>query len=164
MTAEHLTATVAVPISKDDPNAVKYEEIPLPPREMWEDGQAAAPEPEDAASPAAAADLAAPAPVEALDFIGDAHRRVVPLKHPFRLNGEKITHITVKRLRMGEVDALVKKTAKGGMTTFDVYGEMTGLSTSVLRGLIDEDGDAVTDAAFDFLPRIFRPEAAPSAS
>ena len=162
MTAEHLTATVAVPISTTDPSAVKYEEIPLPPREMWEDGQAAAPE--DVASPAAAVDLAAPAPVETLDFIGDAHRRVVPLKHPFRLNGEKITHITVKRLRMGEVDALVKKTAKGGMTTFDVYAEMTGLSTSVLRGLIDEDGDAVTDAAFDFLPRMFRPEAAPSAS
>lgn len=165
--AAPLAAQISVPQSKSDPSAVKVEEIPLPPVEMWAELDNSAPPPVASASGAAEKPNRTeeqPAPFEELEFIESDHQRVIPLNHPFRLNGKKITHITVRRLRMGEVDALVKKTAKGGMTTFDVYAEMTGLSASVLRGLIDEDGDAVTDAAFDFLPRMFRPDAASSAS
>lgn len=162
-----LVAQVSVPQSKSDPSAVKVEEIPLPPVEMWAELDNSPPPPVASASRASeepSRNEEQPAPFEELEFIESDHQRVISLKHPFRLDGKKITHVAVRRLRMGEVDALVKKTAKGGMTTFDVYAEMTGLSASVLRGLIDEDGDAVTDAAYDFLPRMFRPEVAPSAS
>ena len=127
-------ARISVPQSKSDPSAVKVEEIPLPPVEMWAELDNTAPpaisntrEPED---PGRTEEP--PGPFEELEFIESDHQRVIPLNHPFRLNGKKITHITVRRLRMGEVDALVKKTATGGMTTFDVYAEMTGLSACLL--------------------------------
>lgn len=152
-----LTASVKTPMSKNDPTSVKVEEIPLPPPELWNeldnsgDGMAPAPEPEPAKSEAPA-----PAPVAVLEFEGDSHKRVVPLKHPFRHNGQRIAEVTVRRMTIGEVDHFIRQSRDQSFTTFDVYAFQTGLPAEVLRGLIDEDGDAVTDAAFDFLPRAIR--------
>ncbi len=151
-----LTARVAVPASKTDSTAVQFEEIPLPPRELWEDSEtAAAVEPKPVApaeEPAAEADV--------LDFVSSTHELAVPLKHAFRLNGKVVDTIVVKRLTLGQVDTFVRRAAASSFSTFDIYAVMTGMPASVLRGLVDEDGDAVVDAAYDFLPRALKAESA----
>lgn len=133
----------------------------MPPVEMWDELNNTP----VAASPAAVAPSAAPVePIADLQFVGEAHRRIIPLHFPFTLGGKMIEAITVRRLRIGDVDRFIKRAQAGSFSTFDVYAEMTQLPADVLRGLIDEDGDAVTDACFDFLPRSLRPEPAPQES
>lgn len=156
-----LTARVAVPQSKSDPSDVKFEEIPLPPRDMWGDSATAAVE--------ADADLPAKPPEEIqdvaeLEFVDASHQKSVPLKYPFRLNGREVKVVTVRRLTLGQVDAFIRRAAASSFSTFDIYAEMTGLPAPVLRGLIDEDGNAVVDAAYDFLPRALKAESASSES
>ncbi|WP_230170643.1 hypothetical protein [Rhizobium sp. CECT 9324] len=145
---------------------MKVEEIPLPPAELWAalDNGASTAEAPATSAPAAEPEAEREQIADVLDFVDQGHKRVITLKHPFRLNGQVVSSITVRRLLMGEVDNVVKKSAKGGMTTFDIYAEMTGFKASVLRGLIDEDGDAVVDAAYDFLPRMLRQDSASSES
>lgn len=155
------TALIATPQSKNDPTDVMVEEIPLPPAEMWEDlDNSGTPAVKVDAKPAASIAEAPVEPIEELEFVGASHCRTVPLTHPFRRNGEIVDTITVRRLRIGDVDRFIKRAQGGSFSTFDIYAEMTGLPASVLRGLVDEDGDAVTDACFDFLPRSLKPEAA----
>lgn len=91
--------------------------------------------------------------VAALDF--DARPgALVPLSYPFVWDGQKVTGIPVRRLLTSEVAAL----CAGGKTPepFDCYAVMTGLPAAVLRGLDGDDGAAVAEAAFDFLPRLLR--------
>jgi len=152
-------ARISVPQSKSDPSAVKVEEIPLPPVEMWAELDNAAPpaitntrEPED---PGRTEEP--PALFEELEFIGDAHKKVVPLAHPFRRAGVDVCSIEVRRLRIGEIDAILRDIGDRSVSLFDIYSRMCGQPVAVLRGLVDEDGDAVTAAAFDFLPRALRP-------
>ncbi|CUW88240.1 phage tail assembly protein [Agrobacterium genomosp. 2] len=152
-----LTARVAVPQSKSDPSDVKFEEIPLPPRELWGDIAAAAGE--------ANAGLPANPPeditdVAELEFVDASHQISVPLKYPFRLNGRVVKEVKVRRLTLGQVDAFIRRAAAASFSTFDIYAEMTGLPAPILRGLIDEDGNAVVDAAYDFLPRVLKAESA----
>lgn len=159
------TAQIATPQSKDDRSDVKVEEIPLPPSELWaelDNSGAAAPAPSGEAVTAGADD--APEPITDLDFLGEAHQTVITLEHPFNLQGEKVERITVRRLRIGDVDRFIKRLRGGSFSTFEIYAAMTGLPAPVLRGLIDVDGDAVTDACFDFLPRSLRPEPVPPES
>ncbi|MBA4799350.1 MAG: phage tail assembly protein [Rhizobiales bacterium] len=160
------TALVSTPQSKNNPADVKVEEIPLPPSEMWEelDNSGKAKGKEQAETPAAKPVEIAAEPIEELEFVGESHRKLVPLSHPFRRNGAVVDQITVKRLRIGDVDRFIKRAQGGSFSTFDIYAEMTGLPAAVLRGLVDEDGDAVTDACYDFLPRSLRPEPASSES
>lgn len=152
MTEESLKATVQVPLSKNDPAKIGFEEIPLPPKEMWT--QAAMET--DAVIAAEPAHVAPAVESLRLDFVGAAHSKSVPLKYPFRLEGAVIDQITVRRLTIGELEVLVS--GANGLSYMAVYAVMTGLPVEVLRGLIDEDGDAVTEAAYDFLPRRLRME------
>lgn len=158
--AQRPVAQVVVPQSKNDPSDVKVEEIALPPQEMWRDlDNSGAGE---KATTAGAGDAPAPAPpaeIAELDFIGDAHLRVVPLKHAFRLDGRAVTEVTIRRLKIGELGDIIASKRAAPLSLFDVYAHMAGLPAAVLRGLVDEDGDAVTDAAYDFLPRALRTEA-----
>ncbi len=151
------TVQIKTPASRDDPSQVKIEEIPLPPQEMWLELE------NREAVPAAsselkleAAEAQKPEPELQLEFIGEGHFRVVPLKYGFRLDGAAVSSVTVRRLTIGQVDILLKRLATTTISTFEIYSEMTSLPVAVLRGLIDEDGDAVTDAAYDFLPRALK--------
>ncbi len=156
-----LTARVAVPQSKSDPSDVKFEEIPLPPRDMWGDSAPATVE-ADAGLPARPPEEIQD--VAELEFVDGSHQKSVPLKYPFRLNGREVKVVTVRRLTLGQVDAFIRRAAAASFSTFDIYAEMTGLPAPVLRGLIDEDGNAVVDAAYDFLPRALKAESASSES
>lgn len=156
-----LTARVAVPQSKSDPSDLKFEEIPLPPRDMWGDSATAAVE-ADAGLPAKPPEEIQD--VAELEFVDASHQKSVPLKYPFRLNGREVKVVTVRRLTLGQVDAFIRRAAASSFSTFDIYAEMTGLPAPVLRGLIDEDGNAVVDAAYDFLPRALKAESASSES
>jgi hypothetical protein len=150
---------VATPISRDDPEKVKIEEIPLPPEEMWAEldnsgkGSPPAAKPEPGAAPA-------DRPVEKLEFL-DAVNLVIPLKFPFRWQGKKVDAITVRRLTVGELGDLIDSIPEPRPDNFDIYAAMTGLPAKVLRGLIDQDGEQVTEACYDFLPRLFRPRTDP---
>jgi len=157
------TARIQTPQSKNNPAEVKVEEIPLPPSELWGDLDNGNADVTSASQTTTVGINAAPMDIEeeaivALDFVANSHRRIISLKYPFRLNGKVVEAITVRRLLIGEVDNFLRKTAREKLSTFDVYAYMAGLPASVLRGLIDEDGDAVTDAAYDFLPRALKGE------
>lgn len=161
---EVLTARVAVPQSKTDPSIVTFEEIPLPPREMWDEVTNLEPQQREAGlviskadTPPEAEELPA---VARLEFVNSTHQQEVPLKYPFKWKGQVVAVVTVKRLTLGQVDIFVRRAAKTSFSTFDIYAEMTGLPAEVLRGLVDEDGDAVVDVAYDFLPRQLKAESA----
>lgn len=166
---EVLTARVAVPQSKDDPTIVTFEEIPLPPRELWEELSNGEPAQLEANELTASKAVTLPEaddlpPVATLEFVNSAHQQEVPLKHPFKWKGRVVDVVTVKRLTLGQVDIFVRRAAKTSFSTFDIYAEMTGLPADVLRGLVDEDGDAVVDVAYDFLPRQLKAESASTAT
>lgn len=159
------TAQVVVPQSKTDSKVIAYEEIPLPPRELWDEfaisGGNEVKSPEVPADEVDTVSEVEEAPtVATLEFVNSTHQQQVPLKHPFRWKGEVVDVVTVKRLTLGQVDAFVRRAAKTSFSTFDIYAEMTGLPADVLRGLVDEDGDAVVDVAYDFLPRQLKAESA----
>lgn len=154
-----LTARVAVPQSKSDPSDVKFEEIPLPPRDMWGDSVTAA----SGASTEATSAVVTKGPdreIETLDFLLEENSDVlrnIPLKFPFNWQGNPVRTISVRRLTTGEVGNIIDKRPADVPDNFDIYGAMTGLPASVLRGLISDDGELVAEACYDFLPRYFRP-------
>lgn len=148
-------------MSKDAPRKpepapeVDVADIPLPPEEQWDEldnSAATAGKPEAAPVPRPAV------PPARLEFEGSAHERIIPLKHPE--TGEMVRQITVRRLLTAEVEEAIETVLAEGYSNFVLYARMTGLTVPILRGLMDEDGDAVTDAAYDFLPRVFRTEPA----
>lgn len=141
-----------------DPKDVTEEVIFVPDTMPPEESGPAAP-----SSPAAVKE-SEPAEIAELDFIETTHVKTIPLSFPFRLDGRVVSEIKVRRLRIGDVDRFIQKARGNGFSTFDVYAEMTGFPVAVLRGLVDEDGDSVTDACFSFLPRILKPEPEPSAN
>lgn len=157
-------AVVMEPQSKDDRTDVKAIEIPLPPPEMWKDLDNSGGKVADPASAAAPAIAKVEAEIEELEFLGDVHQRQISLQYPFRFKGNEVHAITVQRLRIGDVDRFIQRARGGSFSTFDIYAAMTGLPVGVLRGLIDVDGDAVTEACFDFLPPSLKPEPEPSAN
>ncbi|WP_296579594.1 hypothetical protein [Xanthobacter sp.] len=115
--------------------------------------------PEQPGEPAAAAPAAAqekpaePRPAAALVFQERA-TKVVTLSFPFTWEGRLVSAVTVRRLITAEVATL---TAGGTPPdAFEAYAAMTGLPATVLRGMDADDGLAVTEAAFDFLPRLLR--------
>lgn len=154
-----LTARVAVPQSKSDPSDVKFEEIPLPPRDMWGDSVTAA----SGASTEATSAVVTTGPdreIEKLDFLLEESSDVlrnIPLKFPFNWQGNPVRTISVRRLTTGEVGNIIDNRPANVPDNFDIYGAMTGLPASVLRGLISDDGELVAEACYDFLPRYFRP-------
>ena len=150
---------------KGNPLAVKVEEIPLPPVDQWEALDNSGRKP--AAAPTAHQDTVvaeSAEPIAELQFLGSTHMKELTLQHPFMRDGVTVSAITVRRLRIGDIDRFIKRARTGSFSTFEIYAEMTRLPVDVLRGLIDEDGDAVTDACYDFLPRSLRPEPEPQES
>lgn len=109
----------------------------------------------DAQSREPAHDVAAqsrPEPAR-LDFIQTPVRSIA-LEYPFRLDGEVITNVSVRRLLTSEVANLAKDEQMPDL--FEVYSVMTGLPADVLRGLDADDGQKVAEVAYDFLPLLFR--------
>lgn len=152
------SAAIRTPATKDPNGDFSIEEIPLPPSEMWADLDnsekqtgGAGPAAHSVVSPKAARII------EKLDF-GGADRRIVNLLFPFThpLLG-RVTEITVRRLSVGEVGDLIDNIPKGQPDNFWLYAHQTGVPEAILRGLVDVDGEAVTDVCFDFLPRVFAP-------
>ncbi|PHR24371.1 MAG: hypothetical protein COA37_06460 [Hoeflea sp.] len=137
---------------------VDVADIPLPPEERWDDLDNSAATDKAEARPAPRPAV----PPARLEFEGSGHERVIPLKHPFKHpeTGKIVREITVRRLLTAEVEEAIETVLTEGYSNFVLYARMTGLSVPILRGLMDEDGDAVTDAAYDFLPRVFRTEPA----
>lgn len=164
MAEKQLTAQVIVPNSKVDPNNVKFDEIPLPPREMWEDHDYAANNAGKSERLTASAASAAPAPLpvsnrprKALRFVSGQYQMTVPLKFPFEDDGLGLVDaITIRRLTVGEVGEVLDERTGDEPDNFDIYAKMTGLPADVLRGLMDVDGEEVSRVCFDFLPLIFR--------
>jgi hypothetical protein len=151
-----LKAQVKTPMSKDDPTEVKIEEIPLPPPEMWSelDNTKAT-----AVSPVPAKPPATERQIESLNFRNATTRSVViPLVYDF--DHQELGHvhsITVRRLTVGEVGDLLTARPDDAPDLFDIYEAMTAVPAPILRGLIDVDGEKVTEACWDFLPLAFRP-------
>ncbi|MGX1100268.1 hypothetical protein [Amorphus sp. MBR-141] len=140
------------------PPTVDVGEIPLPPEELWPDLENAGGGETSEAKPA-------DADVARLDFVDATKReKVIPIVHTFRWDGAVVTSVTVRRLVTDEVADLLARSAGGNVSRYEIYSQMTGLPASVLRGLDDEDGDAVTGACYDFLPRVFRPTESASSS
>ena len=146
-----LKAQIQTPNSKDDRSDLKVEEIPLPPEALWAEL--------DNSDQAKVADTPSPKPAApaddriVLEFLAGDISKVVPLSYPFRFEGKEVREITVRRLSLGDVQALLRKHTGQSWTLVDIYAEMTGFPAPVLRGMMDEDGTAVTDAAYDFLPQ-----------
>lgn len=159
MTHEQIQAKIQTPMSKSDPNDVKIESIPLPPPEMWSTLDNST-----AIAPATMSAEAAVAPVTPVVFFGKQRSTTVPLQFPFTLDGSTITGVTIRRLTLGEVQDLLAKTRGRTLVFMEIYAEMTGLSVDTLKGLDDEDGVAITDAAYDFLPPRFKTDDASSAT
>jgi hypothetical protein len=140
--------------SNTDPLAVDISEIPLPPEELTDalDNTPATEAAEGKAQPA-------PPQVAELDFLSlEKLVAIVPLDHPFRLDGRKVCEIRVRKLTVAQVAELTARAGSTGFDLYDVYAVMTGLPAPVLRGLVDDDGEAVIGKAYDFLPRAFRTE------
>lgn len=157
------TAQVSVPQSKSDPAAVKVEEIPLPPQEMWAELDNAAPAARGASDvplEGTARKATAKPPQAKLNFRPGATSKTISLQYPFEhpLTGE-VEEITVRRLTVGEVGELLDRLEPEAKDNFQIYSAMTGLPAEVLRGLVDVDGEEVSQVCYDFLPRIFRPRA-----
>ncbi|CAA0128927.1 Uncharacterised protein [Starkeya nomas] len=86
----------------------------------------------------------------------DKRETVVPLEHPFTLDGVRYDAIRVRRLTTAEVSAVIGNGARN-IDLFDAYAAMTGLPAAVLRQRMDgEDGLAVTGACSRFLPRLLK--------
>ena len=152
----NMTAEVLVPLSKDAGGPMRVEEIPLPPPELWE-------ELDNSGGTEASAPKSAPPVLQTnepvreiaqLDFLNPI-MRLVPLDFPFRWDGQIVENIPVRRLSAGQVDQFLKD-HPNGFSSFDVYAAMTGYPAAVLRGLIAEDSEKVTDAALDFLAPAIR--------
>ena len=158
-----LKAQIETPMSKDNPTDVTVEEIPMPPIEKW--GELDNSGGSAAATPARTAADQPERPREKLNFTGATPEVRIPLEYPFTHEEFGLVEtVTVRRLTVGEVGLLIDARRANAPDNFDIYAAMTGLPAPVLRGLIDVDGEAVAGAAYDFLPRVFRPAGIPSGS
>lgn len=148
-----LRAPIETPMSKNDPNDVKLENIPLPPQSMWAELD------NSAATTAAPALAERPAPEvqpQSASYFGKMRERSIPLHYPLTIGDREITSITIRRLTLGEAQDLLEKSRGRTLMMMEIYAEMTGLSEVELRSLDDEDGTIVIEAAYDFLPPRFK--------
>lgn len=150
-----MKATIQTPMSKDDPQEVAVEEIDLPPPELWgalDNGGPSQPAQAVEQRPAKKREF------ETLAFKTGQWRKVIPLEFAFDhpTLGE-VTEITVRRLNVGEIGQFLDERDVDAPDNFDIYSVMCGLPETVLRGLMDVDGERVSEACYDFLPRVYRP-------
>jgi len=109
--------------------------------------------PAKAPAPAAAAKRALPPPAT-LAFLPGRSIDVI-LECPFEWGGRVVEAVEVRRLTVAEVGEVVEQHGDTAVL-YDFYAAMTGLPVAVLRGLVDDDYQAVAEAAFGFLPRDIR--------
>jgi hypothetical protein len=134
------------------------EDIPLPPEdpdfEAPETDQGSRkPEPEETEPPQPSAKAL---PIAELEFLDD-DGVVVPLKHPFKLAGRIVNDITCRPLTLGVAQDLTRRSVReDGIELVEIYAVIAGLDVAVLRGMKEDDGRAIVEAARDFLPRAFR--------
>lgn len=134
------------------PIEIPIGDIPLPPAELTDEldnSRQAAPNP---------VKREAEPEVARLDFVSEADTRqaVHTLEHPFMWAGETVCEIHIRRLTVSEVGQVVAESGPDGIDYYDIYAAMTGLPALVLRGLMDDDGSAVTRTCQAFFPRAFR--------
>ena len=135
---------------------VDIKEIELPPEDIRKE-MAADDDQATAAEKPKVDPAQKPDDIAELDFLEPLRlSKTVPLKHGFRLDGTDILKVSVRKLRTGEVAQLVGSAHAGGFSNFDAYELMTGLPAKVLRGMDYEDGEAITEVCFDFLPPILK--------
>jgi hypothetical protein len=93
--------------------------------------------------------------VAALQFLEPAAiERVVPLAFGFVHEGQEVRSVTVRRLSVAGVGAVMEKFGPDDdIDVYAFYAAMTGLPAAVLRGMIDDDGAEVIAAARPMLPR-----------
>lgn len=98
---------------------------------------------------------AKPFEVATLRFLDPAAMSAtVDLEFPFEWKGQEVRQITIRRLTVSEVGAVMTAIPEG--EDYDVYvfiAAMAGLPAPVLRGLIEEDGAEVIAKARPLLPR-----------
>ncbi|PZP18452.1 MAG: hypothetical protein DI607_04975 [Sphingomonas hengshuiensis] len=93
--------------------------------------------------------------VATLDFVNpEALIKRVKIAHPFRLDGQIVDCINLRRLNTEEVSQAVL--ASQLPDPFELYAQMAGLPAPVLRGLPDIDGLEVAEVASGFLPPLLR--------
>lgn len=100
-----------------------------------------------------------PPEIAALKFLDpSAVTATVPLDFPFEFEGREIRIIHLRRLSMAEVGDISDRlaTARLAMDLYEFYGPMAGLPAAVIRGLIDDDGEAFIQKARPLLPRYLR--------
>ena len=139
------------------------EEIPLPPEDP-DFGDDGAPEEADEAD-AGAADEPSPKaartepglPIRQLDFLDD-EPVIITLRHPFReADGTVRKAFECRPLTFGQVQDLTRRAvSEDGIELVEIYALIASTDVATLRGLKTVDGEALTDAARDFLPRAFR--------
>lgn len=97
------------------------------------------------------------APEEAiLEFENpEAMIKVEPLNHPFRHKGDWLREVTIRRMTFAQAMRASQEAQAAGreLTNVDLFAAMTGLPAGVIRGMEASDGERVTDACLDFLPR-----------
>ena len=76
----------------------------------------------------------------------------VPLSHPFTIEGQPITEVSIRPPSYG----LVERATKGKTTRIEVYSAMTGLSPAALRAMRWPDAERVFGAATDLIPEFAR--------
>jgi len=149
------TMTVRTANSATDPADTIEEEIPLPPREFWDDEAATSPPTTSFEAGSVRAAPAAPTKVvEALEFVAPVHR-TVQLAYPFRRDGRVVAEVVIRRLSGAQLAPFADLVA-GGADNADFAGYLCGLPGAVIRGLEASDALAVTEAAMDFLPPSFQ--------
>lgn|GEM_PF-2253713 len=106
--------------------------------------------------PAAVADIRSAPEIAVLEFLNpETVRAEVPLQHPFRLEGQEVRVITVRRLAMAEIGRVADRLVElGHFDRYEFYAAMTGLPAAVIRALPDDDGEALLEKLTPFLPRI----------
>lgn len=127
--------------------STEQEKFPLPPADVVDQMLR-----QDAES-APARPVAEPAK---LNFIGGkAWAKTIPLDYPFEYEGRVVSEITAHRMTTAEVGAVADQLGTA-FTRWDLIAAMVGLPVEVLRGLEAGDGDAVMEAAIDFLPKALK--------
>lgn len=153
-------AKITTPQSQNNSADVKVEEIPLPPQALWAELENGGSSTGDQAEPrvgAAAPAVPSKREIAQLQFTKETFIDI-PLAFPFtHADIGLVDSIRVHRLTVGEVGDILDGRAADAPDMFDIYEAMTFVPAAVLRGLISEDGEAVTGACFDFLPRMLRP-------
>ncbi|GJD93347.1 phage tail assembly protein [Methylobacterium iners] len=90
-----------------------------------------------------------------MQFLDPASIRLEhPLQYPFLWEGAEVRSLTVRRLTVAEVGAVISSMPEGApYDLYDFLAAMAGYPAPVLRGLIDDDGTELLAAARPLLPR-----------